>query len=177
MAILEATARVFAERGYDHLSIERIAGEAGVAKQTIYRWWPSKGALVAECLLEGMLLPAQLVPRDTGDLSKDLAAWLDEVFALLGGAAGEKLFRSLIAAAAQNADVAGRLREKLGVGSSLTERFERAVAAGQLSATAPLQEVSEALVGAVIVRALIRAPREPGDQRRIIDAVIGANRP
>ena len=41
-AILAATAKMFQEQGYDQLSIEGIAREAGVGKQTIYRWWGSK---------------------------------------------------------------------------------------------------------------------------------------
>jgi len=49
-AILEATARLLVERGYDHLTMEGIAATAGVGKQTVYRWWPSKGAVIAECL-------------------------------------------------------------------------------------------------------------------------------
>lgn len=34
------------------LSIERIAREAGVSKTTIYRWWPSKAAVVIDTFLE-----------------------------------------------------------------------------------------------------------------------------
>ena len=43
-AILVAAAELIAEVGYRKLSIEAIAARAGVGKQTIYRWWPSKGA-------------------------------------------------------------------------------------------------------------------------------------
>lgn len=176
VAILAATVRLFATRGYDHLSIEGIAAEAGVAKQTIYRWWPSKGALIAECMLEGMLLPGRFVPRDTGDVRADLAAWLDAIFGFLVDPAGESIFRSLISAAAENVEVGVRLRDSLGAASSLVERLGRGVEAGQIPPNAPLQEVSEALVGAVIVRALSRTPLAPGDPERLVDAVIGVHR-
>lgn len=176
VAILAATVRLFATRGYDHLSIEGIAAEAGVAKQTIYRWWPSKGALIAECMLEGMLLPGRFVPRDTGDVRADLAAWLDAIFGFLVDPAGESIFRSLISAAAENVEVGVRLRDSLGAASSLVERLGRGVEAGQIPPDAPLQEVSEALVGAVIVRALSRTPLAPGDPERLVDAVVGVHR-
>ncbi|MQA97684.1 MAG: TetR family transcriptional regulator [Streptosporangiales bacterium] len=32
------------------LTIDRIAAAAGVGRQTIYRWWPGKGAVVAEAM-------------------------------------------------------------------------------------------------------------------------------
>lgn len=172
-AILEATARLFASRGYDHLSIEGIAAEAGVGKQTIYRWWPSRGSLISECLLEGMLLPGGMIPRDTGDVRADLAAWLGDIFATLGGADGEGLLRSLIAAAAEYADVGARLYDALGAGSSLAARLEAGIAAGQLRPDAPVQEISEALVGAVLLRALSRTSATPETARRLVDAVLG----
>src|SRR6187431_526693 len=112
-AILEATARLFAERGYDHLTIEGIAAEAKVGKQTIYRWWPSKGALVADCLLEGLLLGEEFEPKNTGDLRADLVVWLDTIFGFLMHPQGEGLLHSLIAAAADNAEVGHRLYEDL----------------------------------------------------------------
>jgi AcrR family transcriptional regulator len=56
-AVLAATSSLIERLGYERVTIEGIASEAGVGKQTIYRWWPSKSAVVAECLLEGALLP------------------------------------------------------------------------------------------------------------------------
>lgn len=174
LAILRATAALFTESGYDHLTMEGIAAQAGVAKQTIYRWWPTKGALIAECLLEGMLLPDRLVPPDTGDIRADLVAWLDEIFDVLTRPGGESLLRSLVAAAAENAEVGRRLRDSLGVASALVDRLAAAVAASQIDADAPRREIGEALGGAIILRALSREPVAPGDSALLVRAVLGA---
>ncbi|MFB8386450.1 TetR/AcrR family transcriptional regulator [Microbacterium sp. NPDC055910] len=174
LAILRATARQFAQRGYDHLTIEGIAADAGVGKQTIYRWWGSKSALVAECLLEGMLLPDRLAPPDTGDIRADLTAWVDEVLSLLEHAQGEGLLRSLVAAAAENAEVGKRLRDSLTGSEALAGRLEAAV--GQtpnLTPAAPFDEIIESLAGALVLRALSRAPRVPGDAARLVAASLG----
>lgn len=171
-AILHATAELFAERGYEHLSIEGVAAQAGVGKQTIYRWWPTKGALVAECLLEGMLLPAHLSIPDTGDLRSDLIAWLERIFALLHDSNGRGLMTSLIAAATANADIGARLRDSLGGDASLAGRLMTGIAAGQLRANAPVTELSEALVGAVIVKALSGRDVGPEDAATLVDALL-----
>jgi len=173
LAVLDATSRLFAVKGYDHFTMEGVAAEAGVSKQTIYRWWSSKGALIAESLLEGRLFPDQFIPTDTGDIRRDLGSWLHQVFTLAEEPQGEFLVRSLIAAAAENAEVGRRLNEQLGATDSLTERLQKAVDAGQLRADAPLAEVGEALVGAVIMRALSRTPTDPEAIDRLISVVLG----
>ena len=45
-AILDAAFKLVGEVGYAKLTMEGIAARAGVGKQTIYRWWPSKGAVL-----------------------------------------------------------------------------------------------------------------------------------
>jgi AcrR family transcriptional regulator len=47
VAILEATLLVLTEVGYDQLTIDAVAGRAGVGKPTVYRRYPGKAALVA----------------------------------------------------------------------------------------------------------------------------------
>jgi AcrR family transcriptional regulator len=171
-AILDATARLVAERGYDHLTMEGIAAAAGVGKQTIYRWWPSRGALVSECLLEGRLLPGRFKLPDTGDLRRDLVSWLDDVFQYAESAEGVAVVRSLVAAAAEYDEVGRRLHESLGITASLTDRLQKAVDADQLRADAPLAEIGEALVGAMLLRALGRSTADPGLAERLVDVVL-----
>lgn len=51
-AILDATYELLDEVGYQALTIEAIAARAKVGKQTIYRWWGSKSAVVLDVFLE-----------------------------------------------------------------------------------------------------------------------------
>ena len=172
LAILEATAAQFAERGYDHLTIEGIAAVAGVGKQTIYRWWPSRSALIAECLIEGLLLPQTFVPRDSGDLRADLSAWLDGILRFAAEERGAEMFRSLLAAAAEDEGVTTRLREALSAPSELNRRLGDAIRSGELRPGTPVQELGEALVGAVVYRIVSRSPYDEGLAGRIVGAVL-----
>ncbi|WP_375386600.1 TetR/AcrR family transcriptional regulator [uncultured Microbacterium sp.] len=176
-AILTATGRLMSDRGYEGLTMEGVAQEAGVGKQTIYRWWSSKSALVAECLLEGFILPDHFAVPETGDLRADLTAWLDSLFQLLAEPRGDAILRALIAAAADDAEVGRRLRERLGGGSVIEDRLRRGIDEDDLRPDAPLTEITEALVGAVIIRALSREAVAPGASDRLVRAVIESSEP
>lgn len=81
-AIYDAALVLVAEAGYPKTTIEGIAARAGVGKQTIYRWWPSKADVLLEAFLdlgEQAARQAGHVPYeipDTGDLAADLKAVL-----------------------------------------------------------------------------------------------------
>ncbi|GHF81439.1 TetR/AcrR family transcriptional regulator [Streptomyces thermodiastaticus] len=81
-AIHEAALALVAEAGYPKTTIEGIAARAGVGKQTIYRWWPSKAEVLLEAFLdlaEQYARQAGTVPYeipDTGDVAADLKAVL-----------------------------------------------------------------------------------------------------
>lgn len=54
-AILAAAGELMLEGGLSAASMEAIAERAGVSKATIYKWWPSRGAVA----LDGFLAQAQ----------------------------------------------------------------------------------------------------------------------
>ncbi|MER5550820.1 TetR/AcrR family transcriptional regulator [Streptomyces sp. NPDC002793] len=85
-AICDAALALVGEVGYAKTTIEGIAARAGVGKQTIYRWWPSKAAVLMEAFLDmSARQAAESAPEtpeagedgaygipDTGDLAADL---------------------------------------------------------------------------------------------------------
>jgi len=96
-AIYEAALALIGEVGYQKTTIEGIAARAGVGKQTIYRWWSSKGEVLMEAFVDLSEQAAEAaqpggdyVIPDTGDLAADLKAvlrltvdqLLDPVFAV-----------------------------------------------------------------------------------------------
>ncbi len=52
--ILEAARRVFADKGYNSASVEDIARAAGIAKGTLYLYYPSKNDIYREALKRGL---------------------------------------------------------------------------------------------------------------------------
>jgi AcrR family transcriptional regulator len=172
-AILEATARLFQNEGYDNLTIEGVAREAGVGKQTIYRWWPSRGALIAECLTEGRLIPIDFVVPDTGDLMHDVEQWLGTVLSILDTPGGSPLLRSLVAAAAEDEGVGQHLSEGLGVEQQLADRFAGGIRDGQLPADAPVEQLGQAILGAIIVQSLGRRAGHADDTRQLVRFLVG----
>lgn len=165
IAILEATASQFAKHGYDRLTMEGIAAEAKVGKQTIYRWWPSRSALIADCLAEGLLFPDWFTPPNTGDLRADVTVWLESIIRFLNEPGNSSLLRSLIIACAENEEVAERLNERLGLLPMLGDR---------LGGTDALNtDLGDAVIGAIVLRALRRKSIEPELAQRLVDLLLG----
>lgn len=50
-AVLAAATRLVSRHGANHVTTQAIAAEAGVAKASLYRRWPTKAVLLAEALL------------------------------------------------------------------------------------------------------------------------------
>src|ERR1700742_2928855 len=67
LAVLHAADDLLAERGFAGVTIEGIAARAGVAKQTIYRWWPSKVEGLLDTLIEDS--QQELIVPDTGSFA------------------------------------------------------------------------------------------------------------
>ena len=69
------------EKGYRELTVDAVAERAGVAKTTVYRRWPTKGALIAAAIAP-LAETSGDIP-DSGSLENDLTIVLRDTCALL----------------------------------------------------------------------------------------------
>ncbi len=75
-ALLAAAARLFAERGYERVSLEELGAAAGVSGPAIYRHFPGKQAVLAAILVgasEGLLEGGRAVVEREPDADAALA--------------------------------------------------------------------------------------------------------
>src|SRR5215470_14101556 len=77
LSILRATLKLLRQTGFPELSIEAIAAEAQVSKATVYRWWPSKAALVADAFTASS--EQELRFPNTGSVHKDMSLQMRQV--------------------------------------------------------------------------------------------------
>jgi len=163
-----------ADVGYEQLTIEAIAERAGVGKQTIYRRWPSKAAVVAEAALSVDLVGEPLLPAHTTDLASDMRAWLRQRQNWLESPGVMALVRGLVAAAADRSVDAARLYDHLTQPQRqvLLERLELAREEGHVRGDADLAAVAEALLGVVLYRILARGPETPRGGDGVVEALL-----
>ncbi|MBW0106184.1 TetR/AcrR family transcriptional regulator, partial [Pseudonocardia sp. KRD291] len=75
--VLDAAARVFAERGYQAVSMDEIATAAGVARGTVYKYFSDKSDLLSVLAEEAHTELAELLARLPGPVAgHPLAVWL-----------------------------------------------------------------------------------------------------
>lgn len=130
-AILDAAEAVLVEAGYSGFSIEAVARRARAGKPTIYRWWPSKAAL----LLEVYQRQKRVDVPDTGVLEEDLVGFLMNLFSHWRETSSGSVFRSLIAEAQSDEAAAVALAGYAGGRRAHTGQIiERAKARGEVAA-------------------------------------------
>jgi AcrR family transcriptional regulator len=155
MAIVTATRELLLERGFDGLTIEAVAARAGVGKQTIYRWWPSRPALVADVILDDA--DKILASMDhTDDLSADLVGWVRKLAATLTSTRGSAMLRILTVAGMEHEETGAKLRA--GFSKPLHDSVRtRLLAEGIDGPTA--ESAADAIVGGVVYPILSDAHR------------------
>jgi AcrR family transcriptional regulator len=158
-AILTAAFELAGEVGYAKLTIEGIAARAGVGKQTIYRWWPSKGAV----LFDAFLLPTgetgEVELPDTGDIDADLRAVMRATVDELADARYDVPMRTLTAAMLTDPDLARQYLERLDdpMRELKKRRLRKAQAVDQLPLSIDLDAAVDTLWGPVTARWLTRS--------------------
>jgi AcrR family transcriptional regulator len=176
-AVLEAADDLLAEQGFAGVTIEGIAARAGVAKQTIYRWWDSKTAILFDALTQDA--EEYFTTADTGDLGSDLRLRLREVAAFLTTTDAGAGVRALAGQAQHDPAVATRFAAEFTSRQRALDRapFLRARNRGDLAAGADIDLAIDQLTGPVYYRVLITGqPVPPAFTDAIVDAFLAAHR-
>jgi AcrR family transcriptional regulator len=170
-AVLEAADDLLAERGFAGVTIEGIAARAGVAKQTIYRWWPSKVDVLLEAFTEDMA--EHLTPEDSGDLGTDLRTHLARLAEFLTDSDPGAVFRALTGQAQHDPQLALRLRDDHLSHQRDRDRLplHRAVERGDLPGDLDVDEALDHLVGPIYYRVLVTGAPVP---RAFTDDLVAA---
>ncbi|MFE3194492.1 TetR/AcrR family transcriptional regulator [Nocardia sp. NPDC059240] len=153
-AILDATIELAVRNGYGKLTIEAIAAKAGVGKQTIYRWWPSKGAIALEAINDRIGTTTDF--PDTGDLVADLKTQITGLTAMFASDIG-CIYRGVIAEAQNDAKLMELVREKFiePRQQSGARRLATAIRAGEIRDDLPPLVMTNMIYGPVYIRFLL----------------------
>lgn len=159
VAILEAAYDQLLDGGFLAMTIEGIAARAGVGKQTIYRWWPSKSAVVFDAALHAGEQAAEAggLP-DTGDLAADLRLVLRAIVDELRDERRSAAQRTIMVESMHDDALAEKVVEHiLRPQLELTkDRLRSAVRAGQLAPDTDIDALPDALYGPIFYRWMLR---------------------
>jgi AcrR family transcriptional regulator len=175
LAVLEAADDLLVEHGFAGVTIEGIAAKAGVAKQTIYRWWASKTDILFDALTQDA--SEFFTVPDTGDLGADLRARLHELATFLTATDAGAVVRALAGQAQHDPVVATRFRSEFLTAQRDLDRepFRRAAARGDLTSGADIELATDLLAGPVYYRVLITGqPVTPAYTDALVDHFLAA---
>jgi AcrR family transcriptional regulator len=156
-AILAAAAAILFETGLAGITYEKVAARAGTSKMTLYKWWPSPGALAFEAY--SVAVEDTLAFADTGDIERDLRSQLHAFVHLLTGERAGPVIAELIGAAQSDPDLAAAFAASytLPRRQRAVDRLRRAQHAGQLGTAIDPEVVVDQLWGACYHRLLMPA--------------------
>jgi AcrR family transcriptional regulator len=153
-AIIDATIATLTEVGYHQLTIEGVAARAGVAKATVYRWWPSKSFLALEVVSGELGVPLQ----PTGNSEHDIRAVVRFLVNSIMGLVGEVVMADI----AREPKAAQQLEDALGPYTAANAAVLLAAAGrGDLPYDVDARKVLEWVTGVALYYKVMN--RHPGD--------------
>lgn len=169
-AILEAAEAVLLEQGYAGFSIEAVARRARAGKPTIYRWWPSKAAL----LLDVYHRQKRDVDFGSGiSLEDDMFRFVRSLLRQWRETPTGDIFRSLVAEAQSDETaaeaLAGYMRERRAQTGQIAER---AKASGEIHPDVDPAMVADMLSGYAWIHLLTGRLDEDDETIRSVATII-----
>jgi AcrR family transcriptional regulator len=172
-SVLEAADDLLVEQGFARLTIEAIADRAGVAKQTIYRWWSSKTDILMDAFIQDAA--EDRVRTDSGDLRHDLRTRARGLGRFLTKSDAGAVFRALTAQAQHDPALARRLRTEYLIKQRAYDRlpFVHAIERDELAGDTDIDLALDQIVGPIYYRVLVTGqPVPPRFTDALVDAVI-----
>ncbi|HEX6246598.1 MAG TPA: TetR/AcrR family transcriptional regulator [Nocardioidaceae bacterium] len=155
--IIEAAADLLRRRGFERMTVDDVAAQAGVGKATVYRRWPSKDDLAVAAMER--LYSLEIPHPDTGSIRTDLAESYRSVLTFVGSPEGSAYLKMSIAESVRDERIAALYR-------TATERAEeqarkmyvRAKERGELRQDVDLDCCVQWLGGIIASRAITGRP-------------------
>jgi AcrR family transcriptional regulator len=154
-AILRSTLKLLRETGFPQLSIEAIAADADVSKATVYRWWPTKAALVADAFSASA--DQELRFPDTGSVQKDMNLQMRQVIRVFRSQRG-KVVAALLGGGQSDPELIAAFRERFlwPRRRQAYQTLQRGIDRGELPAGIDMNLLLDTLYGPIYMRFLIR---------------------
>lgn len=152
--VLDAAFELVGANDPGQVSINDIAATAEVAKQTIYRWWPSRTAVILDALVVGTMKATPF--RETDDIRADFEAHLRTVIRLFNSPTG-RIVREMLAEAQADTTIADEFRERFWQPRRdlSANRLTRGIELGQIRGDIDHEIVLDAIYGPLWTRLMI----------------------
>src|SRR6201987_572304 len=108
-AILRTTLKILGKKGFSDFKIEEVAARASVGKATVYRWWPNKGALIADAFASSTT--RRLRCPDTGSVYADISQQIRQLIKIFRSRRG-RIVSAILAAGQNDKDLIEAFRER-----------------------------------------------------------------
>jgi AcrR family transcriptional regulator len=158
-SILRSTLKLLKQNGgFAELSIEAIAADANVGKTTVYRWWPTKAALVADAFAASA--DNELRFPDTGSVYNDIRLQMRGLIRIFRSQRG-KIVAALLAGGQSDPELLEAYRDRFlwPRRRQAYQTLQRGVDRGELPQGCDFDLILDSLYGPILMRFLIRHVR------------------
>jgi AcrR family transcriptional regulator len=155
LSILRSALKLLAKKGFPEFTMEAVAAHAGVAKATVYRWWPDKASLIADAFASNTT--SKLHFPDTGSVRTDMSQQMCQLVKVFRSPRG-KIVSALLGAGQSDRNLIAAFRERF-LKPRRQEAYEtlrRGVRRGQLDKNIDMNLLLDSLYGPIYMRFLIR---------------------
>jgi AcrR family transcriptional regulator len=158
LAILRSTLKLLQENGFSDFTIEAVADRAAVGKATVYRWWPNKGALIADAFASSAT-PDLHFP-DTGSIDKDMSQQMRQLIKVFSGPQG-RIVSAILGAGQSDPELIEAFRDRFLMPRrrEAYSTLRRGVVRGELRRDIDPDLLLDSLYGPIYMRFIIQHDR------------------